>query len=479
MPTKRPPLTHADKARTAQRSAASPSTGSAGTASAGRDSPRQRQQGRQIAQLQGAAPGPAPSAGGLPAGLRSGIESLSGMDMSGVRVHRNSARPAALQAKAFAQGQDIHLGPGEEKHLPHEAWHVVQQAQGRVKANAQAMTQMTGRTAVNEDRHLEREADVMGARALQRAQSLDGAGALVAAPWSAPANSASSPVQRKLEIKEPYLLLTDSKQFSQLNALGFKGGTHGKFAPRIKELIDDPADPPHTFDTLQQLLWIMANPPPPKESTYVPVSPYVIKASRNEPDAGVMHLYRAMSGGEYQELLSRGDFSMRLNSEKAEAGIKFFATDINYSKGLSARKNNEAYAKHTKEEDLPYIAMIETWVWAPDVFHGLRDDIGIHKDQGHTKGRLGQEWDRSALTPVLETNGQEWLSTVVTAQGPQDDTDSHGYVIKHESGGFNFGVKAKTEENTEREGATQSPITYFNELVGGIKQIGIFRMEPT
>lgn len=36
-------------------------------------------------------------------------------------------------AGAYAQGTDIHLGPGQGKHIPHEAWHVVQQKQGRVK----------------------------------------------------------------------------------------------------------------------------------------------------------------------------------------------------------------------------------------------------------------------------------------------------------------------------------------------------------
>ena len=52
------------------------------------------------------------SRGGLPAQLRAGIEALSGMDMSGVRVHRNSDKPAQLSALAYAQGNDIHLGPG-------------------------------------------------------------------------------------------------------------------------------------------------------------------------------------------------------------------------------------------------------------------------------------------------------------------------------------------------------------------------------
>ncbi len=98
--------------------------------------------------------------GGLPGDLKAGIETISGMSMDGVKVHRNSSKPAAVQAHAYAQGSDIHLGPGQEKHLPHEAWHIVQQAQGRVKPTMQ----MAG-VSINDDTGLEREADVMGAKA--------------------------------------------------------------------------------------------------------------------------------------------------------------------------------------------------------------------------------------------------------------------------------------------------------------------------
>ena len=100
---------------------------------------------------------------GLPDTLMSGIENLSGMDMSDTRVHYNSSKPAQLQAHAYAQGNQIHIAPGQEKHLPHEAWHVVQQKQGRV----QPTTQLKGKTLINDDTGLEREADIMGAKALQ------------------------------------------------------------------------------------------------------------------------------------------------------------------------------------------------------------------------------------------------------------------------------------------------------------------------
>lgn len=107
-----------------------------------------------------------PNRTGMPDSLKSGIESLSGMDMSSVRVHSNSDKPAQLNALAYAQGNDIHLAPGQEQHLPHEAWHVVQQRQGRV----QPTTQMQG-VGINDDHALESEADAMGARALSAASA--------------------------------------------------------------------------------------------------------------------------------------------------------------------------------------------------------------------------------------------------------------------------------------------------------------------
>lgn len=99
---------------------------------------------------------------GMPDQLKSGIESLSGIDMSDVKVHFNSSQPAQLQAHAFAQGNQIHLEPGQEKHLPHEAWHVVQQKQGRVKPTKQ----LKGKVSINDDVGLEKEADMMGGKAM-------------------------------------------------------------------------------------------------------------------------------------------------------------------------------------------------------------------------------------------------------------------------------------------------------------------------
>lgn len=100
---------------------------------------------------------------GLPDSLKEGVEGLSGYSLNDVRVHYNSDKPTQLQAHAYAQGTDIHVASGQEKHLPHEAWHVVQQKQGRVKPNVQ----LKGNIPVNNDAGLEKEADVMGAKAVQ------------------------------------------------------------------------------------------------------------------------------------------------------------------------------------------------------------------------------------------------------------------------------------------------------------------------
>ncbi|WP_225860230.1 MULTISPECIES: DUF4157 domain-containing protein [Chitinophaga] len=100
---------------------------------------------------------------GLPDQLKQGVEQLSGYSMDDVKVHYNSDKPAAMQAHAYAQGSDIHVAPGQERHIPHEAWHVVQQKQGRVVPTMQ----LKGKVNVNDDTGLEQEADIMGDKAMQ------------------------------------------------------------------------------------------------------------------------------------------------------------------------------------------------------------------------------------------------------------------------------------------------------------------------
>lgn len=104
---------------------------------------------------------PRPNNTGLPDDLKNGIESLSGYSLDNVRVHYNSPKPATVQALAYTQGTDIHVAPGQEHALPHEAWHVAQQMAGRVTP-----TTNIGGMPVNDNAALEHEADVMGEKAV-------------------------------------------------------------------------------------------------------------------------------------------------------------------------------------------------------------------------------------------------------------------------------------------------------------------------
>lgn len=97
----------------------------------------------------------------LPDNLIKGVDKLSGIDTENVKIHSNSSKPAQLNAQAFAHGSGIHLAPGQEKHLPNETWHVVQQKQGRV----QPTLQKNSETIINDEEGLEQEAEVMGEKA--------------------------------------------------------------------------------------------------------------------------------------------------------------------------------------------------------------------------------------------------------------------------------------------------------------------------
>lgn len=106
------------------------------------------------------APRPAALAG-VPKGLAASVERLSGVSLSGVRVHHGSAAPGRIGARAFARGDDVHIGPGQAASLPHELWHVTQQRAGRVSPE----TRLADGTPLNDAPKLEQEARQMGARA--------------------------------------------------------------------------------------------------------------------------------------------------------------------------------------------------------------------------------------------------------------------------------------------------------------------------
>jgi hypothetical protein len=174
---------------------------------------------------------------GLPDALKAGVESLSGLALDDVRVHYHSSKAAGLGALAYAQGTEIHVGPGQEAHLPHEAWHTVQQKQGRVQPTVRAKGM-----PVNDDAGLEAEADVMGARAAR------GVAPGTFVPLARPASSASGIVQRKIgfEFEMPNLLSAlatpvtkdEKKKFiEQVEQIG-KANSKGK-DPGIKKDFTD------------------------------------------------------------------------------------------------------------------------------------------------------------------------------------------------------------------------------------------------
>ena len=104
----------------------------------------------------------------LPDEVKSGMESSFNHDFSHVRVHANSSKAPEVGALAYTQGSDVHFAPGQfspgtssgRQLIGHELAHVVQQGQGRVSPT----TTVNG-MPVNDNPALEKEADVLGARA--------------------------------------------------------------------------------------------------------------------------------------------------------------------------------------------------------------------------------------------------------------------------------------------------------------------------
>ena len=165
---------------------------------------------------------------GLPDGLKSGVESLSGISLDDVDVHYNSAQPARLNALAYTQGSEIHVAPGQERHLPHEAWHVVQQAQGRVQPTTQLQD-----VPVNDDEGLEQEADAMGAKASAIAAQRQPAQLQRAFGRFAPGRP---PVQRVLAHNQPIV----AAEVASVQQAGGKlvfildGGAHGQVVVKFE-----------------------------------------------------------------------------------------------------------------------------------------------------------------------------------------------------------------------------------------------------
>ena len=74
-----------------------------------------------------------PNLTGIPTQMKLDFERRSGLSFDDVRVHYNSDKPRRIGALAYTQIPQVHIGPGQERHLRHELGHVVQQKQGIVR----------------------------------------------------------------------------------------------------------------------------------------------------------------------------------------------------------------------------------------------------------------------------------------------------------------------------------------------------------
>ncbi|MDM5179909.1 DUF4157 domain-containing protein [Massilia sp. DJPM01] len=248
---------------------------------------------------------------GLPDQLKSGIESLFGISMDHVKVHFNSSRPAQLHAHAYAQGSDIHLGPGQSAHLPHEAWHVVQQAQGRVRPTMQ----MKAGVAVNDDEGLEREADVMGARAMQ----------MVSAAGSAqergpvPAFAHAAVAQRAIIVSGTEIAFTDG-------AIAFHA-FRDKF-------------PAASSEHLYQVLTILCTQPHEQYQSLDEVAADIEKLLALQPAAADVNIEHVMEAVD-----SLGEFTKRQDQ---------FQSSLQSMEGLQSAGFEFEFASFTETSDTPY-----------------------------------------------------------------------------------------------------------------------------
>ncbi|MEM6830710.1 MAG: DUF4157 domain-containing protein, partial [Bacteroidota bacterium] len=130
----------------------------------------------------------------LPEPFKTELENRSGFDLGKVEVYDNSPLPDKLGAYACAYGLQIHLAPGQQDSLLHEAWHVIQQLQGRVKP-----TRWIGSLPLNDDPELEMEAWVEARMAEEKVATTS-------------LLQATHPVRRPAHISTPVLQLNTKRK---------------------------------------------------------------------------------------------------------------------------------------------------------------------------------------------------------------------------------------------------------------------------
>jgi hypothetical protein len=160
---------------------------------------------------------------GLPDNLKFGVESLSGISLDDVKVNYNSDKTSSLGAHGYAQGNQIHLEGGQEKHLAHEAWHVVQQKQGRVNS-----TKEVNGKRINDDSLLEKEATNMGNKANAFSAENIGNKLISSKPFKSSSNNVAQLFKNPFS-KKKYGEYKDEEQKKQDKGEGgfLKGATRG------------------------------------------------------------------------------------------------------------------------------------------------------------------------------------------------------------------------------------------------------------
>lgn len=95
-----------------------------------------------------------PNLTGIPTQMKLDFERRSGLSFDDVRVHYNSDKPRKIGALAYTQIPQVHIGPGQERHLRHELGHVVQQKTMNIVSNTSSVGY-----EINNDPKLEEHAD--------------------------------------------------------------------------------------------------------------------------------------------------------------------------------------------------------------------------------------------------------------------------------------------------------------------------------
>lgn len=99
---------------------------------------------------------------GIPDELKARLEAFSGISLDDVKVYYNSDLPDQHDALAYTEGTNVYIATGQEKHLMHELWHVIQYKQGRVKA-----TSKVNKKPLDNREQMEHEAETIPTKVLQ------------------------------------------------------------------------------------------------------------------------------------------------------------------------------------------------------------------------------------------------------------------------------------------------------------------------